>query len=50
VLGNRIGFAAAFSQGLGVTETSPRSLAAAELRALLGELIPLFSRGGPAAA
>jgi chromosome partitioning protein len=37
-LGNRVGFANAFAQGLGVTETAPRSTAAAELRALLDEL------------
>jgi chromosome partitioning protein len=38
VLGNRIGFAGAFAQGLGVTETAPRSVAARELRALLSEI------------
>lgn len=37
-LGNRISFAHAFAAGLGVTEASPRSTAAAELRALLAEL------------
>ena len=37
-LGNRTGFASAFAQGLGVTETAPKSLAAAELRALLAEI------------
>ncbi len=37
-LGNRIGFAGAFAQGLGVTETAPRSVAARELRALLAEI------------
>jgi len=37
-LGNRAGFAHAFAAGLGVTETAPRSTAAAELRALLTEL------------
>jgi chromosome partitioning protein len=37
-LGNRIGFANAFADGLGVTEASPRSLAAQELKALLAEL------------
>lgn len=37
-LGNRAGFALAFAQGLGVTETAPKSLAAAELRAVLAEL------------
>jgi len=37
-LGNRIGFAAAFAKGLGVTETAPHSTAAHELRALLDEI------------
>jgi chromosome partitioning protein len=37
-LGNRAGFAHAFAAGLGVTEAAPRSIAAAELRALLAEL------------
>jgi chromosome partitioning protein len=37
-LGNRTGFALAFAEGLGVTETAPRSTAAGELRALLAEL------------
>jgi chromosome partitioning protein len=37
-LGNRTGFASAFAQGLGVTETAPKSLAAAELLALLAEI------------
>ncbi len=38
-LGNRTGFAAAFAQGLGVTETAPRSTAAQELRTLVAELM-----------
>jgi chromosome partitioning protein len=50
VLGNRIGFAGAFAQGAGVTETAPRSIAAVELRALRDELTPLFSRNGQGAA
>ena len=37
-LGNRTGFASAFAQGLGITETAPTSVAAAELRALLAEI------------
>ncbi len=37
-LGNRTGFALAFAEGLGVTEAKPRSTAATELCALLGEL------------
>ena len=39
VLGNRAGFANAFAAGLGVTETAPSSLVAAELQALLAEII-----------
>lgn len=38
-LGNRAGFASAFAAGLGVTEASPRSLAAAELHALAAEIV-----------
>lgn len=34
-LGNRAAFATAFARGLGVTEAQPRSVASAELRALL---------------
>jgi chromosome partitioning protein len=37
-IGNRTGFATAFAVGLGVTEATPRSSAATELRALLQEL------------
>jgi chromosome partitioning protein len=37
-LGNRTGFATAFAQGLGVSETAPNSLAARELAALLAEI------------
>jgi chromosome partitioning protein len=37
-LGNRAGFANAFAQGMGVTEASPRSQAAQEVRALLTEI------------
>jgi chromosome partitioning protein len=37
-LGNRAGFAGAFALGLGVTETAPKSVAAAELLALLAEI------------
>jgi chromosome partitioning protein len=40
-LGNRAGFAHAFAAGLGVTEAAPRSTAAAEMRALLAELLEL---------
>jgi chromosome partitioning protein len=38
-IGNRVGFATAFAQGLGVTEAAPRSVAATELRALLTEIL-----------
>lgn len=38
-LGNRTAFAAAFAEGLGVTEAAPRTAAADELRALLAELL-----------
>ena len=37
-LGNRAGFAMAFAAGLGITEASPRSVAANEMRALIAEL------------
>jgi chromosome partitioning protein len=40
-IGNRTGFAAAFAEGLGVTEATPRSIAANELRALLTELLEI---------
>ena len=41
-IGNRTGFATAFAEGLGVTETAPRSIAANELRALLDELLEMI--------
>jgi chromosome partitioning protein len=41
-IGNRTGFAAAFAEGLGVTEAAPRSIAANELRALLTEVLELI--------
>jgi chromosome partitioning protein len=41
-IGNRTGFATAFAEGLAVTETAPRSIAANELRALLTELLELI--------
>jgi chromosome partitioning protein len=40
-IGNRTGFATAFAEGLGVTETAPRSTAAKELQALLNELLEM---------
>jgi chromosome partitioning protein len=41
-IGNRTGFATAFAEGQAVTETSPRSIAANEVRALLTELLELI--------
>ena len=41
-IGNRTGFASAFAQGLAVTESAPRSIAANELRALLNELLEMI--------
>jgi chromosome partitioning protein len=38
ILGNRVGLATAFAEGLGVVETSPRSVAAQEILALLAEI------------
>jgi chromosome partitioning protein len=37
-LGNRAGFANAFAQGMGATEAAPKSVAAAEILALLREI------------
>lgn len=37
-LGNRVAFAAAFAEGLGVTELDPRSAASDEMRALAAEM------------
>ena len=39
-LGNRAGFANAFARGLGVSESAPKSAAAAEIAALAAELRP----------
>jgi chromosome partitioning protein len=41
-VGNRTGFATAFAEGLAVTETAPRSIAANELRALLNEVLEMI--------
>ena len=41
-IGNRTGFASAFAEGLAVTESAPRSIAANELRALLNELLEMI--------
>jgi chromosome partitioning protein len=41
-IGNRTGFATAFADGLGITESAPRSIAANELRALLTELLEMI--------
>jgi chromosome partitioning protein len=43
-LGNRTGFAGAFAQGLGVTESAPRSVASVELQALLGEILEVLKQ------
>jgi len=40
-IGNRTGIAQAFAGGLGVTEASPKSVAAAEMRALAAALLAL---------
>lgn len=42
-LGNRVHFAAAFLDGLAVTEAAPRSTAAAEMRALADAILALSS-------
>jgi chromosome partitioning protein len=42
-LGNRAGMATAFARGLGVHETAPKSVAAAELAALAAELEALLA-------
>jgi chromosome partitioning protein len=41
-LGNRAAFATAFAAGLGITETAPKSVASAELYALLAEIMGAF--------
>lgn len=38
-IGNRTAFVDAFAAGLGVTESAPRSSAAQEIRALVGEIL-----------
>ena len=43
-LGNRAAFSQAFAQGLGVTEASPKTPAAAELRELLAEMLGLVAK------
>ena len=40
-LGNRSAFSHAFAEGLGVTEAAPKTVAAAELRALLAALLEI---------
>ena len=42
-LGNRIGFAAAFAQGLGVLEMAPRSVAGREMQAMFDELLGILA-------
>jgi len=41
-IGNRVSFANAFSEGLGVTEAAPRSSAAREVRKLLDEIVEMI--------
>ena len=41
-LGNRAAFSHAFAQGLGVTESAPRTAAAAELRSLLAAMMAVI--------
>ncbi|HQT79369.1 MAG: cobyrinic acid a,c-diamide synthase [Rhodospirillales bacterium 20-64-7] len=41
LLGNRIGFANAFAEGLGITEAAPRSIASNELHAVVNELLEI---------
>ena len=41
-IGNRTGFASAFAEGMAITETAPRSIAANELRALVNELLEMI--------
>ena len=38
ILGNRVGYANAFAQGLGITELAPKSAAAIEMKALAAEI------------
>ena len=42
-LGNRAAFCTAFGQGLGITEAAPKTLAAAELRALLAGVLAIIT-------
>ncbi len=44
-LGNRAGLATAFAKGLGINETAPKSLAAAEIAALALELMAMLKAG-----
>jgi chromosome partitioning protein len=48
MLGNRVPFAAAFLDGLAVTETQPSSVAAAEVRALAAAIAALAKKPAPA--
>ena len=47
VWGNRIGLATAFADGLSIVETSPKSVAAQEVMALLAEVAGLADSGRP---
>ena len=43
-IGNRVQFANAFLDGLAVTESAPKGLAAAEMRAVAAEIIAMAGR------
>ena len=43
-IGNRVQFATAFLDGLAVTESAPKGLAAAEMRAVAAEIIAIARR------
>lgn len=45
-LGNRVGIATAFADGAGIVETSPKSVAAKELGALLDEVTRILAKAG----
>ena len=45
-LGNRSAFAASMMEGLGVVESQPKGLAAAEIRALAEEIGAIIQLGG----
>ncbi len=47
VIGNRVVFASSIMEGKGVTEVDPKSLASAEIKALVKEMIALFPEDKP---